>query len=102
MERLLSLLEFLPLIESVRRNEAATRAESVAKGGFFIDALSPRVDHFGTAGSVLGPAGDEPPLCKRQPAQRLLRILADDRHHVRWGNVVAGRPFDFIDGAEAL
>ncbi len=49
---------FLPFEVAIRGDQTSLLLECVAKGSFFVDRFTPRVDHPRPDGEIVGPAGD--------------------------------------------
>ena len=77
-----------PLVEPVRRHQAAARGERVPEGRLGPRRLGARVDRTGAGIRVPGPAGHETPAQHREPAA--LSVRAHRRHVLARRHVVAG------------
>jgi hypothetical protein len=100
---LLGFARPLPLIESVRGNQAPAISDRIAERGPRASRFRSCVDHLGGGRRVLRPPRNETPADQRQFPEGLLRILANDGDRLGGGNVVAGIPVFIIrDGGEVL
>jgi hypothetical protein len=85
-----------PFVEAICRDEASTRFHRITKRMCCRRCFRSCVNHSRSARRVFRPCRNESPAHERQFTARFLRILPNDRHRLRRGNIVAGIPVRLI------
>ena len=80
----------LPLIEPVGNDQASPLLECRSKGGFLGHGLTLGVDTLVADLGILGPRRNQAPAKQDAITFHRLRIETNDRHTLRWGDVVVG------------
>src|SRR5262249_16154742 len=98
-ERLLPFYRAHPLVETVCRDQAPTEFQGVAEGGLCGGCLLLRGDRAHWTGRVFCPMWDKSLLHCRKLPNRFLRMLADHRNRLSWGNIEPRIPVLFPRGS---
>src|SRR6187549_100979 len=85
------LFSCVPLIEAVRRQDAAAGAKGTPERRLLRHCFEPSIDHSRADRSVLRPRRNQPPNQRSEPPPYLAGVfysaLEDGRHRHCWGNV---------------